>query len=194
MNSQQAKSMMDDLARAGLSVTLTAGDKLLVSPAKAISDEQRGAIRAHRADLVEFLQRRAANDDLPILLPKSEPIDPDRWCWPHTDAMNSVEINTFMERVARFQQRGLASESAESVADRLVGRDRDPGDARRVCLECANHNWRGGCGASLDAGIESMGSARLPLDFTQTLQHCGGFVPYQPTAQAAATALSMEPA
>ena len=33
--------------------------------------------------------------------------DPDRWCWPHSSAMNTEEIDTFTARLARFTDKGL---------------------------------------------------------------------------------------
>ena len=33
--------------------------------------------------------------------------DPDRWCWPHSEAMNAGEIDTFMARLSRFTDKGL---------------------------------------------------------------------------------------
>lgn len=63
--------------------------------------------------------------------------DPDRWCWPHSEGMNSREIDTFTARLARFTDRGLTLADAEQQADRLVIRDRYSDD-RRLCLECAH--------------------------------------------------------
>ena len=68
----------------------------------------------------------AANDPAPY---------PDRWCWPHSEAMNGREIDTFMARVARFTGKGLGLDDAEALADKLVRRDREPDD-RGLCLEC----------------------------------------------------------
>ncbi len=66
---------------------------------------------------------------------KIDVLDPDRWCWPHSSAMNSGEIENFAKRAALFNRRGLASLDAELLADKLVTRDRE-GDNRRACLEC----------------------------------------------------------
>ena len=68
----------------------------------------------------------AANDPTP---------DPDRWCWPHSSAMNGAEIDTFMARAARFTDKGLGLDDADELADKLVIRDRELDD-RRLCLEC----------------------------------------------------------
>ena len=34
--------------------------------------------------------------------------DPDRWCWPHSSAMNGAEIETFAVRLHQFTGKGLA--------------------------------------------------------------------------------------
>ena len=114
----------------------------------------------------------AANDGLP---PDIAPAtDPDRWCWPHTQAMNTREIDTFTERLARFTEKGLTYGDAERLADALVIRDRE-GDDRRLCLECAylqgDGRWR--CGNWIQADMARDGLAR---DLVLMLQRCGGFV------------------
>jgi len=64
--------------------------------------------------------------------PMSEPnpaphlaAEADLACWPHSSAMNSVEIGTFMARLARFTNKGMAYDEAEALADKLVLRDRE---------------------------------------------------------------------
>ena len=34
--------------------------------------------------------------------------NPDRWCWPASDALNMVEIDTFRARLSRFTDKGMA--------------------------------------------------------------------------------------
>jgi len=51
---------------------------------------------------------------------------PDRWCYPQSDAMTGVEIDLMVKRISRMP---------ESLADRLVIRDRN-GDDRISCAEC----------------------------------------------------------
>lgn len=105
--------------------------------------------------------------------------DPDRWCWPHSSAMNGAEINTFSERLQKFTAKGLTRNEGEVLADKLVLRDREQDD-RRVCLECkhfAGHgagSWR--CGNWQAAGIATRSrDAQLPADLVVQLQRCGGF-------------------
>ena len=105
--------------------------------------------------------------------------DLDRWCWPHSSAMNSVEIDTFVTRLYQFTDRGLARNDGEALADKLVVRDREQDD-RRVCLECkhfAGHgagSWR--CGNWHAAGVALRSrDAQLPADLVVQLQRCDGF-------------------
>lgn len=103
--------------------------------------------------------------------------DPDRWCWPHSAAWNSNEIDTFMARLAQFTDKGVSYHDAELLLDELVIRDRD-GDDRRLCLECTQLQgagpWR--CGNGIVAGIaHTTRDAQLPCELVSTLQNCDGF-------------------
>ena len=109
---------------------------------------------------------RAANDPAP---------DPDRWAWPHSDAMNTGEIDTFTARLSRFTDKGLTLADAEALADKLVIRDRDL-DARRLCLECLHLHRGGRCGNWQRASVAMAAQdARLPADLVRRLQRCDGF-------------------
>src|SRR5574343_1131693 len=77
----------------------------------------------------------AANDGSHLYI--SPATDPDRWCWPHSTAMNSGEIDTYTMRLTRFTDKGMSLEDAERLADKLVIRDRE-GDDQRLCLECTH--------------------------------------------------------
>lgn len=120
--------------------------------------------------------------------PMSEPhpaphltAEADRSCWPYSSAMNSVEIGTFMARLERFTDKGMAYDQAEALCDKLVQRDRE-GDDRRLCLECRHlqgaGRWR--CGNWQQAGVAQQGLAR---DLVLMLQRCDG---YHPAMQAQA--------
>lgn len=103
-----------------------------------------------------------------------EPLAPDRHCWPHTTAMNTVEIDTFMARVHLFTARGLDYAKAEGLADGLVRCDRAEGD-RRLCLECTHIRRPAGiwsCGKWQRAGLDDAG---LPGDLTKLPQRCDAF-------------------
>ena len=106
-------------------------------------------------------------------------LDPDRWCWPHTVAMSTREIDTFTARLARFTDKGLGLGDSDELADKLVRRDRDLDD-RRLCLECAHlagqsgATWR--CKDYLRAGIAlKAADAQLSTALVLQLQRCEGF-------------------
>jgi hypothetical protein len=93
--------------------------------------------------------------------------DPDRWAWPHSTAMTGREIDTFTARLHHFTRRGLLEPDAETLADKLVTRDRDA-DERRLCLECANLARNGLCKAVTTGG--------KPIESISTiLQRCDSF-------------------
>lgn len=130
-------------------------------------------VEAPRARFVEkslIPQDSAANDSA---TPDPAPAtDPDRWCWPHSPAMNTTEVDTFTARLARFTDKGVSYDEAERLADALVIRDRD-GDDRRLCLECPHlegfGRWR--CGNWQAAGVARQG---LACDLVLMLQRCNG--------------------
>lgn len=101
--------------------------------------------------------------------------DPDRHCWPASEAMNTAEIDTFTARLARLTDRGLTLEDAERLADRLVIRDRGQDD-RHSCFECTYLHHGGRCGNWQRAGVAMRSSdAQLAPDFMHLLQRCDGF-------------------
>ena len=104
--------------------------------------------------------------------------DPDRWCWPHSQAMTGREIDTFTARLNHFTGRGLVMLDAERLADKLVTWDREADD-RRLCLECAHlagHAGVWGCRNWQQAGIASMArQAKLPAALVIQPQRCDGF-------------------
>ncbi|KQU87635.1 hypothetical protein ASC78_26010 [Variovorax sp. Root318D1] len=97
-------------------------------------------------------------------------LDPDRDCWPCSDAMTGAEIDRFTARLARFTDKGLSLIEAEALADRLVIRDRD-GDDRRLCLECAHLSGRR-CGAWLLAAV---GGPIVSTALLELPQRCPAF-------------------
>ena len=103
--------------------------------------------------------------------------DPDRWCWPHSSAMNTSEIELFNRRAALFVRRGASDTEAERLADALVLRDRDEDD-RHACMECrhlqTSEPWR--CGNWQAAGVAvHAGDAGLARTMMMQLQRCPGF-------------------
>lgn len=120
-----------------------------------------GALQKTQADPA------AANDEM---------VDPDRWCWPRSLAMTSLEIDNFLDRLGRFTDAGLDLEAAEQLADKLVIRDREQ-DERQSCLECAHlrRGWR--CGNWQAAGVATQPQdAQLSRAVVLQLQRCDGFV------------------
>lgn len=121
---------------------------------------------------VATAQKQAAND--PVVVAH----DPDRWCWPHSQAMTGQEIDTLTARLHHFTRRGLAEPDAESLADKLMTRDREAED-RRLCLECvhlAGHAGTWGCRNWQRAAIASKArDAQLPAALVIQPQRCDGF-------------------
>ena len=105
------------------------------------------------------------------------PTGPDLWCWPHSSAMNTQEIATFIVRLEQFTRKGVSLPEAELLAERLVLRDRDE-DERQLCLECQHlqgdvGRWR--CANAQRAGMAvGTANAPLPAGLTQQLQRCPG--------------------
>lgn len=130
-------------------------------------------------DLAPTPNRAGVDGDLIPQTGEQEPdaaaLDPDRWCWPHTQAMNNAEIDTLAARLARFTDRGVTVGDAECLADRLALRDREQ-DERAVCLECTHLQRAGRCGNWQRAGIAiRTWDAQLAGDFVNLLQRCDGF-------------------
>lgn len=105
--------------------------------------------------------------------------DLDRWCWPHSEAMNTGEVDTFTARLHQFTGRGLVQADAERLADRLVKRDRE-GDDRRLCLECThlagNAPGAWACKNWQRAGVAVRArDAQLSAALVYQPQRCDGF-------------------
>jgi len=52
--------------------------------------------------------------------------------------LSDHELKVYSGRVRLLQQYELSESEAEDLAWRLLCRDRDPDDDRRICLACAN--------------------------------------------------------
>jgi hypothetical protein len=117
---------------------------------------------------------KAANDPAHVRAFDPEALDPDRHCWPRTEAMNTAEIDAFTARLHLFTRHGLDCAQAEGLADGLVVRDRQTDD-RRLCLECSHMRRTGGlwrCGQWQRAGLAA---AEVPGEVVKLLQRCEGF-------------------
>ena len=156
-----APDLLQHLRATGFSVTVADGGGIRVMPAGALSADLRQAIRDYKPAL------------LALLSPGNQPaVDPDRWRWPASDAMNGAELQTFTGRVLLFTRRSIGEAQAEALADRLLIRDRQHDD-RRLCLECTSYR-PGRCGNPRAAGLN--GHA-VGADLATLLQRCPGFAP-----------------
>ena len=63
MNALTVNAVLSTIKAAGLALSLTPDAGLKVTPASAITQEMREAIKINRDALVAYLQREAANDD-----------------------------------------------------------------------------------------------------------------------------------
>ena len=121
---------------------------------------------------------------------------PDLCCWPHSSAMNTQEIATFIVRLEQFSRIGVSLAEAELLAERLVLRDRDEDD-RQLCLECQHlqgdvGRWR--CANAQRAGMAvGTANAPLPAGLTQQLQRCPGLKPSPAAIPAPSSALIPAP-
>ena len=117
---------------------------------------------------VADVPNKAAND------PRTDTPDLDRWCWPHSSAMNTAEIDTFTQRVHHFTGRGVAELDAETLADKLVTRDRDSDD-QRLCLECRHLQSSGDRWCCNEWKQSGLGVAGLSGALARQLQRCDSF-------------------
>ena len=140
--------------------------------AAAVRPDSRPSVATVATVSVATAQKQAAND------PAAVKHDPDRWAWPHSQAMTGREIDTFTARLHHFTGRGLSGTDAETLADKLVTRDRDA-DERRLCLECvylAGHAGIWGCRNWQRAGVATKPQhAQLSAALVLQLQRCDGF-------------------
>ena len=165
-------------------------------PTKPTQDTHAGGFVgfvAHPQGHIQKFDGAVVNPQTPVA--NAPAIDPDRWAWPHSSAMNGQELDTLMARQALFCQRGAAPQDAERLADSLVNRYRDVDD-RRLCLECRHLRGAGPyrCGNARAAGLH----ADLARGLVLTLQRCHGYddarLPVGVVVDAAPLAPASEPA
>ena len=194
MAAPNTRQVVEDLQAAGLCLTLTPDRALKVVPACDLTPVLRDLIRTHKVELVAWLT--AANDSTvgltvaPVAVatipdgkaapaettdavPTDAP-DPDRWCYPHSNAMTGKEIDRFTGRLALFTAKGLTPNDAEVLADKLLVRDRD-GDDRRVCLECSHLSGWNGRRQCRGLQYADMGGPQASAGQVAMLQRCNGF-------------------
>jgi len=175
-----ARDVLDDLHTAGLSVKLI-DDKIVIAPKARLTDPMREAVRAHRAELVAALKPEgplpataAAAPPMTLATKLAHRLMGEQADRCHSPSWSEAEIATFTTRVLVFMRRGIDSEDADDLAERLVVRDRE-GDDRALCLECRHHSgrataqWR--CNAARDAGLPR----ELAADLATLLQRCPSY-------------------
>ena len=157
-----APKLLRHLRDVGFAVTPADGGGIRVAPAGSLTDAHRRAIRDHRAELLSLLAA-----------PLQPAPDPDRWCWPHSVAMNGVELAAFANRAQQFMRRGVSADDAEVMADRLVICDRLQ-DERRAAWTAAP------TGPAVAASI-SVQTWKRPRCLAAMLQRCPGFSIFEVT-------------
>ena len=148
-------------------------DTHATKPTKPATDTlARGFVRfvAHPQGRIQEFDGAVAHPETPAA--NAPAIDPDRWAWPHSGAMNGQELDTLMARQALFMERGASPQDAERMADKLVSRDRGEDD-RHICLECRHLRGDGPyrCGNARAAGLHT----DLARELVLTLQNCHGY-------------------
>jgi len=156
-----APDLLQWFRRDGFALSLLPSGGLAVQPASKLTDSHRHALRTRKAEIVAALTA-------------GESLNPDRFCWPHSIAMNTAEIETIIERIEAFTRHGLDEADAEVLADRLTTRDRTQDD-RRMCLECSNLRRGAGLWRCIQWERAGLAVADVPGSLVNLLQRCEGF-------------------
>lgn len=120
-------------------------------------------------------------------VPEADAINPDRWCWPHSEAMTGAELALMAHRLAYYADDGMGTAEAEAKADRMMRFERHglaPEGAAptaplaRTCATCSSITRRNTCADPEGAGlVESFGIVfidHLPAD---QAAHCPAYCP-----------------
>ena len=152
-----ARELLADLAVKGVSVTAD-GDRLVVRPASKLTGTMLVALREAKSDLLALLS--------PFRLTHEQG---DR-C--HTSCWDDAEIAIFSARVRVLMRRGIGTDDADDLAERLTLRDRE-GDDQRICIECSQLSDKGRC---IAAATGRLAGADTRLEPVQTILHgCDAF-------------------
>jgi hypothetical protein len=133
------------------------------------------------ASVANVAKQDHAINDCDDVKESAEKNSADAYCWPHSIAMNSAEINQTRIRLERLIQSGLDIIEAEKLCDRLLRRDRE-GLATDIysCFECKNlvvangwfcRNWK------MAEVAHRAKDSQLPTALVVLLQRCFGFSP-----------------
>jgi hypothetical protein len=83
-----------------------------------------------------------------------------------------AEFRRFAFRTALFNRRGVDTNTAERLADRLALRDQEKDD-RRICLECLNLQRSGHCFAAAQGRVPNTAKRHQPVQ--DLLARCEAF-------------------
>src|SRR4051794_3927855 len=112
-------ALLQQLTAAGLRLSVNA-DKIIVAPRDKLTENLREIIRAHRSELLQELSRSGPSGN--PLMTRGQAED----C--HAGVWDDAEIAAYTGRVLRFVRRGIATDSADNIAERLTLRDREHDD------------------------------------------------------------------
>jgi len=146
---------------------------VLSVPPQALCEKTMGVSSVLSVGGEALFKKIDLGDHPPANDPGQPDPDPDRWCWPHSEAMNGAEVERMISRLDMFARRGIAQADAEALADQLVIRDREQDD-RHCCAECTAliRSGTSRCCRALAAGLAGAG---LPSDLVVQLQRCPAF-------------------
>lgn len=152
-----ARELLADLAVKGVSVTAD-GDRLVVRPASKLTGTMLVALREAKSDLLALLS--------PFRLTHEQGDRCHAPCW------DDAEIAIFSARVRVLMRRGIGTDDADDLAERLTLRDRE-GDDQRICIECSQLSDKGRC---IAAATGRLAGADTRLEPVQTILHgCDAF-------------------
>ena len=90
----------------------------------------------------------------------------------HAPCWDDAEIAIFSARVRVLMRRGIGTDDADDLAERLTLRDRE-GDDQRICIECSQLSDKGRC---IAAATGRLAGADTRLEPVQTILHgCDAF-------------------
>lgn len=175
-----AAALLKDLLGGGFSVKVDEG-RLIVVPGSGLTDEQRSAIKANKAELMRLLipPPDAANEAGPVAGSTSRPyrLSAAEGYRAHARPWDDADIRRFQTRAGRIVRLGFVPDDAEDLAERLMLRDMEA-DPRGLCVECQSlSGHRGGlrCSTPDRAGLTGgRDRAALGPEVATLLQACPG--------------------
>lgn len=157
----EARDLLADLKSEGLTIKAH-GDQLVIHPATKLTNTMRAALRDAKPAVLTLLAEYQLSRTYEV--PR-----------PVTVALTDPDVARLTYVCARMVRWRWTEGEAESVAERLLKRDREQ-DNRVSCVEC-RHYRPGRCGRFRRAGLSA---SDVGHDFAGLLQHCPA---YQAAAQ-----------